>query len=268
MGVDELLAAGRAAWPEIDLARERFAAYLGGLGRDGPPDEERGPELYLVCACLAGDGQALAAFDRRYLAQLAGFLHRIDASAPFVEEVRQILRVRLLVDDGERAPRLADYTGRGALASWLRVVAIRAALDLKRARIDRPCDDAEIEALAGAPARQDPEMDYIRTRYAAEFRAAIGTAMTELEPRERTLLRLGLVDGLTADQIAGVYGVHRVTVARWLAAAREHLAGRCQRRLEERLHLGPTELRSLLGLVRSQLDLSVRRLLSVRERVE
>ena len=118
------------------------------------------------------------------------------------------------------------------------------------------------------PARQDPEMDYIRTRYAAEFRAAIGTAMTELEPRERTLLRLGLVDGLTADQIAGVYGVHRVTVARWLAAAREHLAGRCQRRLEERLHLGPTELRSLLGLVRSQLDLSVRRLLSVLERVE
>jgi RNA polymerase sigma-70 factor (ECF subfamily) len=49
-----------------------------------------------------------------------------DASATFVDDVRQALRVRLLVEAGGRA-RLADYAGRGPLRGWIGVAAARVA---------------------------------------------------------------------------------------------------------------------------------------------
>jgi hypothetical protein len=39
------------------------------------------------------------------------------------------LRERLLVRRGDRPARIADYPGRGALARWLRVTAVRVALN-------------------------------------------------------------------------------------------------------------------------------------------
>jgi RNA polymerase sigma-70 factor (ECF subfamily) len=65
------------------------------------------------------------------------------------------------------------------------------------------------------------------------------------------------LDGLNLDQIGAVHRVHRATVARWIAAARESLLERTRKGLEEKLQLQGSEFESLMGLVRSQLDLSI-----------
>lgn len=85
------------------------------------------------------------------------------------------------------------------------------------------------------------------------------TAIGALPARDRTLLRLNLVDGLTIDELARMYQMHRATAARQLEHARGAVA------TATRLHLAatvpPDELEEVARLVASQLDLSLSRVL-------
>jgi RNA polymerase sigma-70 factor (ECF subfamily) len=169
--------------------------------------------------------------------------------------VQQELRARLLVDDPARPAKLRDYVGRGRLASWLRVVAVRVALD--RHRSQRPV--AELDDAMAISA--DPELGYLEARYRQQFQDAFRTALGELEPRERTVLRMHLVDGLAIDRIGVIYDVHRATAARWLSSARDNLYEMTRAHLRAELGLNDDEFASIVRLVRSRLDISVMRLL-------
>jgi RNA polymerase sigma-70 factor (ECF subfamily) len=143
----------------------------------------------------------------------------------------------------------------------VRVVAVREALTLLRKTAGAAARHEE-EDLADLRAQvHDPELALIQARHANDFRLAIQTALGELSTRERTVLRLHFCDGLNIDQIGVVYRVHRATVARWIARAREELLETVRKTLRARLGVTPSELRSLLVHVRSQLDVSVHRLL-------
>ena len=69
------------------------------------------------------------------------------------------------------------------------------------------------------------------------------------------------MDGLRTAQIATLFHVDRSTIKRRLAGCREQLLAQTQRHLRDKLGLSPTEFESLAGLVQSQLQLSVERLL-------
>jgi RNA polymerase sigma-70 factor (ECF subfamily) len=56
--------------------------------------------------------------------------------------------------------------------------------------------------------------------------------------------------------------VHRATVARWLASAREVVLERTMAQLGDDLRLDPAELVSLIRVVRSELDVSLQGLLA------
>jgi RNA polymerase sigma-70 factor (ECF subfamily) len=58
-----------------------------------------------------------------------------------------------------------------------------------------------------------------------------------------------------------MYGVSQSTASRWLADARETIRDELNRLLKSRLDVSRGELASLAGLVASQLDLSMSRLL-------
>jgi RNA polymerase sigma-70 factor (ECF subfamily) len=257
-------AAARAAWPELALDRERFAAHLAARATDGDPAAVLAAlhveDLYLACACEAGDAAALAAFERRHRDD-ARVVLRIDASPAFLDEVQQQLRLHLFV---RQPPKIAEYSGRGALAAWVRVVALRLGQMCKRAQLRDPAppaafadadsDDAE---LAG----EDPELDHIKRRYQREFNEAVAQAVRNLPPRERTILRLNVIDRLNIDKIGGLYGVHRATVAAWIASARRAILDETRRQLQETLALDGSGLDSLIGLLRSRLDVSLSQLL-------
>ena len=257
-----MLAAGRAAWPGVEVARERLAAFVasrasdGGSGRAEDVERLHAADLYLACACAAGDPAALAAFERAYLAKVGDLLRGVRPSPELVDEVRQHLRERLFL--GER-PRIEDYSGRGSLVSWLRVAALRAASNLRRSEDARDRVEAHAPAPGGVPL--DPELALVRSRHSHEFEQALRDAFGSLDERERNLLRLHFLDGLGIDGLAPVFGVHRATVARWLAAARQRLQDAVLELLRARLEVDAKELESLTRVVRSDLEISLQTLL-------
>jgi RNA polymerase sigma-70 factor (ECF subfamily) len=93
---------------------------------------------------------------------------------------------------------------------------------------------------------------------APEGAAALG----RLESRERNLLRLHHVHGLSMDAVGATYQAPRSTVARWIVRARERLLTLTREELTARLGLTPGELDSMLRLVCSQLDVSLRQLMT------
>ncbi|HUJ57586.1 MAG TPA: sigma factor-like helix-turn-helix DNA-binding protein [Kofleriaceae bacterium] len=253
--------AGRTAWPEVELDRERFAAHVQTLETEAAT---RFPaDLYLAAACLAGDGQALACFDRDVLSAARGAIQAIDSSAAFVDDALQRLRATLLVgDDG--TPRLAHYAGRGPLRAWVGVAGARTALMMrrsqKRAR-EVPVDDDEWTSALATISTGNPELELVKRQYAEAFAAALRDAVGVLEPRLRAVLRMSFVDALSIDEIGTVYAVHRATAARWIHRACDVVFGETRRLLAERLALSHTELDRMTALVQSQLEVSLSQLL-------
>jgi RNA polymerase sigma-70 factor (ECF subfamily) len=91
-------------------------------------------------------------------------------------------------------------------------------------------------------------------------------ALAGLPDRERMVMRLHLVGGMSVEAIGKMYDVSQSTVSRWLAKARETIVKTAQALLHERLRVAPEEFQSLAALVVSQLDLSLSRVLASRAR--
>lgn len=100
---------------------------------------------------------------------------------------------------------LTGYAGRGPLAGWLRVIAVRTVVDRRR-RTGTAVDDELIGGLA-AP-ELDPELAVLRRCYAAELAAAFTAACAELDPTALLLLRQRYLDGLGIDRLAALHGIH------------------------------------------------------------
>ncbi|MFY2563518.1 sigma-70 family RNA polymerase sigma factor [Corallococcus terminator] len=226
-----------------------------------PDTEVHEEDLALARACAHGDAVALAALEARIIPQVRVALKRRGVDETTTDEALQVLRARVLVADGAMPPRIMEYSGRGPLSAWLRMTALRLAWSLVDER-KRPAlsDDAPLEALSAAP--HDMELQYLKSRYGADFNAAFQEALAGLEPRARTLLRMHLVDGMGTARIAEAYGVDRSSVKRWLATAREWLLDQTRTRFAARVGARVPELGSLLAQLQSQLDLSIRRLMT------
>jgi RNA polymerase sigma-70 factor (ECF subfamily) len=256
------LADARAAWPNVNLDELAFVAQVTArLPVDVTSEQAsavHAADLWIAAACAAGDATAIAAFDATYLDPLGGVLRATGLDPDQIDEVRQELRRKLLVSQGE-IPRIADYSGRADLRTWIRTAAIRAGIDLVRQRRDLPIEDEELAVLPAIA--DDPEVAHLKNRYRDELRTAIQEAIAELPPRDRLLLKYHYIDGFSIDRIGAMYDVHRATAARWLGSAREALSGRTHRMLCDQLGLTSSQLRSVARLVESQLDLSLRRLL-------
>lgn len=248
--LSHLVGAGQAAWPEFAAAIDgpAFERYLAARLTHGTTDLAAG-DLYLACACAAGVPAALEAFERQLLTQVPAFVRRIDAAPSFADEVTQTLSELLFVG---AQPKIVEYSGRGPLAGWLRVVAVRLALKLRRKEESRPRPPSTSE-----PHSIDPEIAYLKEQYSREFNLSIEMVLRTLPLDERTLLKLYYLDGLTIEQIGTLDRVNASTVSRRLAAIRKTVLDDVRQRLQQRLSLSSTDLASLLQLVRSQLDISL-----------
>ena len=249
--VANALAQARAAWPDVSLDDGVFATRFREVTGEDPGAVAHVADLYLACACATGAPAALAAFDRTIVRDVPRFVDRFRAGAAFADEVAQLLREKLLVGS---PPKIADYAGRGPLRAWVRVAATRLALDLLRERGAAPpaeLDDAHAIDPGGGPA-----LDLLKARYRDRFQAALEAAIAALTPKQRTLLRMHHVDGYSLDRLATIQRVHRATIARWLADARDEIVTRTQEQLGD-----DSDFDSVVALVRSQLDLSVSRVL-------
>ncbi len=260
-----LCAAAREAWPGVGLSDETFVGALARhAGQAADPvaalESLHASDLYLACAAAESSPAALEAFERAFFPQVERAVASFDGGAPLAAEVRQVLRERFFLGLAGRPPAIATYSGSGPLAAWVRAGAVRAAARLREER-GPPAEGNEGELEWLADAGSDPELRLLKATYRRELREAVHEALDRLAPRERNLLRLHAVDKLTGGQIGAAYGVSGPTVSRWLQQAREALSSETRRLLRQRLSLSAAQIESLYGLVHSQLELSLARVL-------
>lgn len=258
--LQDIVSAAQRTCATVNLPPDVFVAYL----RDRAPADVPWPfalhrmhtsDLYLACGCARGDAAAFAAFDERCLRNLDRVLRKFGIDADLCAEITQDIRRRVLVGDGG-PPEIVDFSGRGDLRGWIRVMAVRQALRRKeRARREVPIDEDELLQLA---VDGNPALDHAKEVYRQEFKRAFEAALRALPAQTRTLLRQHYVDGLTIDEIAGLYRVHRSTAARFLARARALVLDATRARLKSRLDVASQDLDSILRLVRSRIEISLR----------
>ncbi len=239
-----------------DLDRSTLAAHVRAVADDTPPSHVE--DLVLALACARGHAAAIRDFETRLLPQTRPPVARIDATRAFVDEVQQRVRTHLLVAEPPAQPRIATYAGRGPLAGWITVTAVRTAMTVLRenARASR-FSEARWAAAIALPTTADEDLEHLKRRYRPKFELALVEAAKALPDRERSVLKLSFAEGLGIDRIAAIYGVHRATVARWVVKAKEALLAGTHEVLQRDEGITRLEIASLQRLVRSQLETSL-----------
>lgn len=245
------VATAQAAHPEVPCSAQALVAYVA---ERAPHDSARWDDLLLAMGCLRGDPQALAKLQREVLPEARMALQKLRLPSAAVDDALQAMSSDLLSGPN---PKIASYEGTGRLGAWLRVVATRLALRADK-REKLYVHDEEPAALAVA-AGADPELSFMKEQYRAEFRAAVADAIAAIAPKSALVLRQHTVDGLSIDEIGALHSVHRATAARWVQAAREELLKEIRRCFVGRCKIAPDECDSVLRMVQSRLDVTVRR---------
>ncbi len=213
-------------------------------------------DLFLARACLDGLAVALSRFDALLVHEVRAAGRTVRATDDLVDGVTQHLRASLLA--GER-PALSRFAGRGDLRGFVRIGVVRELLRLMgRQKREAPADEV---ALAELGPRLDPELERFRTAYRDDFAVCFRQALAALAPRDRTVLRMNTFEKLSIDKIGALFDVHRATAARWLERIKADLAADTEERLAARLGVSDTEVESIIRLVRSEVHVSMERLL-------
>lgn len=248
-----LAAAGARRWPDIKPSPRLTAAIERWARRPERPDVDLG-EVYLALACVEDCPAAMRIFEERYLASALPALGRLGADE--LAEVRQRVRIRLFVQQRDDLPVVLHYAGQGRLGGLVRVVMIREAARLRSAPAPA---ELTIEALDPA----DPELLVAAGERQELARQVFAEAAAALSGRERGLLRLHYVRGVSGAQIALMHGVHRATAVRWLESARLHLLQNFSRELRARAPgLSREQHEQLAAWFNTNLELSLSRLLA------
>jgi RNA polymerase sigma-70 factor, ECF subfamily len=259
--MDTAFAAGQGAWPGVNLDKSVFAERMRELQVDPEALARRPEDLYLATACVRKDPTALALFERTFLASVTRQLGRVALGPAEQDELLQRLRVLLLVGP---SPKLLQYRGSGPLGAWVRVCALRLAIEMDAAAgsVRRSDDQALDRLMVGTPGG---EVLLDAEHHRESFRVALQEALAALNTKEKTLLRLHFLEGMNIDALASVFHVHRATVARWLVAIRTGVLKTVRKRLSIDLGATPSEAKSLVRLLGSEVELSVHRLLEREE---
>jgi RNA polymerase sigma-70 factor (ECF subfamily) len=256
----------RSKWPAVVFDEEVLARFVGErlYGEDLPTALGTAPagDLALAAACAAQEPTAHAAFDA-VLVEVDAAGAATNSPRDLVEEVKQLLRLQLLVDKDDKPAGINGYRGKGPLRGWVRITATRELVrHKKKLQRERPLDDGGGRTLEGLLSSGiDPSLAALKSEYRVEFAAALREAIEDLSVEDRTLLRQSIVDSMSIDAVGAAYGVHRATAARWLTRARSALVSATHTRLAARLKLPVDQMESVIKLVSSQLDASVIRYL-------
>jgi RNA polymerase sigma-70 factor (ECF subfamily) len=210
-------------------------------------------DLHIAHRCCLADDGAIKEFERYIDAAVPALAER-GLTHDEIDEVLQELRVRLTVPQKGRPARIAQYSGVGTLTRYVRAAAIRLALNYRR---DNKQHSVVSTLQTLVEQSHDPELLRIKEQFLGEFRACLSLAWTELASDQRTLLHYQLHDQLSIDHLAKIYQIHRATAARRLVAARESLVKGTKSALQNRLGIDEVELRSVLRLIQSRLELAV-----------
>jgi RNA polymerase sigma-70 factor len=247
-----------AAWPDLTVSETRFGEHLDAAGAVEIEDKHAG-DVLLACAALDGQTaahrQIVAVVDLAFVRMRRTI--RLDDSG--VAEARQIVLERLLLG-GEGQPALTRYAGRGALVSYVQVVATRVcfALSAEPRDVNVDPDRFTTDVVGEVAAESLLGQEAVREAMREAFRQAI----VGLSARDRLVLRFHYVHDHRITDIARLYGVDRSTMSRWIDGARARLWNDARPRLLALLPGGARAMSEAVNGVLSRIDLSLSRLLA------
>ena len=198
------------------------------------------------------------AFEQRFGPVIRRAVSRVLDTNDERQEAEQRARQHLLVEETEGPPRISRYLGQGPLEKWVSVACMRVAISFGRAEsAERRLREKAIAEVAGI----DPEALLAKGEVRSAFESAVTDALAGLKSRERLILKLYLVSGMTIDAIGKSLGVTRQAVSKTIARAREQIITHVQKSVQQNLKITREDLSSVLRFVASQLDVSISRVL-------
>jgi RNA polymerase sigma-70 factor (ECF subfamily) len=247
------------------VSAERFAVHLARcLARRSEVALEDliTSDIYLALACGLEDPAAVALCTAIHDDEISRGLARMGLRDAQVDEIKQALNEKLYVSE-KQDPYIFQYSGHGRLGAWQRVIATRMALKRMRSNREDPTPDEKLlQGMQSGLSASNPEQQLMKLFYRDEFKQAFRQAAAELSDQQRKLLWLHHVDGRTIDELGEMLGVHRSTAARQIERARRALVSAIRRMMMTRLEMGRATCDSVLRLVRTNLDVSVRQLIT------
>jgi RNA polymerase sigma-70 factor (ECF subfamily) len=175
---------------------------------------DREIELRLVVRLKAGDPAAFEAIYEAYRPRLFGFLVRLSRRRDVAEDLLEETWVRLVT-------RSTTLTDDARIGPWLFTVARNLYFSWRRSRAVDASRTSELDPAWPAPERGASPFEAAAR---AELERRVEAALARLPLRDRELLLLVGVEGLTPSEAAGVCGVPAVTLRARLHRARGKLA--------------------------------------------
>jgi RNA polymerase sigma-70 factor (ECF subfamily) len=185
-----------------------------------PNDWKHMDDGLLVAAAQAGDCNAFGELERRYSGKIVLKAYRITRNWQDAEDVGQESMMKAFT-------HLHTFERRSQFSTWLTRIAINSSIMLLRKRrrsleatIDMPMlNGGEHDSLEFRDKRETPEQSYARSQTEAGLREAI----LRIRPKNRTVVELSAVGGLSIAEIARYLSVSIPTVKSRLMRARKEI---------------------------------------------
>ncbi len=258
MNLAELHRAAAAEHPGVELSLEAFEAAWRQREVQQPA---RAGDVYLAAAIEAGQPQALKWLSQRVRQAVASLGRRLPGHlhADVESEVVSLVAV----SSPERKGRISTYSARGPLLGWLQVVVSREVLSRASAQPKTADEEIERAVLDDLPQPAEvPELQALKSRFHGVLGASLRAAAGKLDPRARALITMHYLESVSLPEIARAYQVHRATAARWIADARQAFLEATRDELSNRSKLSRLEVDSVVRVLQSQVDLSLRQVLA------
>jgi RNA polymerase sigma-70 factor (ECF subfamily) len=252
---EERYAQAQREHPDVSVTFEDFEQHWNERAREAPIADARAGDLLLAAGIELGDAAALKWLLLSVRRAAAG---QTRVSPQHAAEVESGAVATVAVGSGGERPRISRYSAQGPLTAWLQVVVARTAGGLARTKGYAP-KEAELDGALemGAPA-QAPEVAVLKQRFGGVVGEAMRAAAAKLEARDRALLAMKYVDGLSIDEIGRAYRTHRATAARWVEGARNALLEALRDELAQRVGVSRLEVDSLVRALSARVDISLR----------
>ncbi len=239
--------------PSSTLRTDDVLVFLEAYALDATQyDDRRLDDIVLARACARGSPSAVDKFvsTHQELLRAVG----VQSMRPDErDDFQQHVLTHLLVQQGNTAPRVEQYRGRGTLRAFVRMVASRLAIDLKRARGN---ESTASDLGAWIVEELDPDEALESAEVRTMVSEALIRALRGLKPPERRALRMRYVLGFSVARTAEALGIHEISVSRLVTRVRTRLL----QQVRDELSRGDTSVEpGVLAALARTLDVSLAR---------
>jgi len=222
----------------------------------------RGSDLYLASACaLHGIGGALATKEgpardeagiawrvfentyKSYIHSLARFFHR---SGFIADDLADDILADLFLPERSGVSRIASYSGRSSLSTWLRVIVCNRVVNaLRSSSYTSKAGELHLE-IPEQPSLTNTESILRARRYGPALEGAFTFACRTLTSRQRLILLWRYEQGLQLGQIGHLLGIHQSNVTRQMERMQSQLRKEVVRILSTRYGLSAAAIQECL----------------------